>query len=139
ALEVLRGWGLEDLADRSPFTLSMGQARILSILLATLWDPDLVVIDEPTSGLGWRERGMLAELLKVLDTPVVMASHDPDFILEAADRVVVLEDGRVVLDSTVPEAFYSEDLYRLGVPKPIAVLLGESVGVRVRSVRGCIG
>lgn len=134
AAEVLESYGIGGLAYRSPFTLSMGQARLLSILLATLWGPELVVVDEPTSGLGPEEREIVSKLLAGLGTTVVFATHDLDFTLEVADRVVVLDRGRVVLDLPSLEAFYGDELYRLGFPRPLAVEVGLVLGRVVRSV-----
>ncbi len=137
ALELLEAYGLQDVVDRSPFTLSAGQARLLSIILATAWGPEVLLIDEPTSGLGQEERRLISRVLASLDIPVILASHDLDFILEVADRVVVLGDGRILYDAPVPEGFYNNRLYELGFPKPLAVIIGERVGVMARSVKPC--
>ncbi|MCE4603032.1 MAG: energy-coupling factor ABC transporter ATP-binding protein [Desulfurococcales archaeon] len=134
ALDVLKSYGLGELAGRSPFTLSMGQARLLSILLAALWGPELVVVDEPTSGLGPRERGMVSRLISSLTSTILIATHDLDFALEVSDRVIVLDKGRIVLDNPSPEVFYRDDLYKLGFPRPLAVEIGRAAGRVVRSV-----
>lgn len=99
ALESLEASGLAHAAHRSPFTLSAGEARILSILLATLWGPDAVVIDEPTSGLGPREWVMVASYIRSLRVPVVMATHDLEFALTVSDRIIGIRGGRVVYDA----------------------------------------
>lgn len=134
ALKVLEEYGLAGLASRPPFTLSMGQARLLSILLAMLWGPDLIVVDEPTSGLGPRERLLVSRLLRSTSVPVIVATHDLDFALEVSDRVVVLQSGGIALDMPSPEVFYGESLYRLGFHMPLAVKLGARLGRVVRSV-----
>ncbi len=138
AMELLDRYGLSSQASRPPFTLSMGQARLLSILLATAWRPDMVVIDEPTSGLGVREKTGLADMLRDLRIPVVMASHDLDFVLDASDRLIVLVQGRVVLEGDTIDVLYGEDLYSLGFPRPVTVEVGLRVGKRVRGLYSCI-
>ncbi|BAN90973.1 ATP-binding cassette domain-containing protein [Aeropyrum camini] len=95
ALSLLREAGLEYAAERSPFTLSMGEARILSVLMAVSWQPEAVVIDEPTSGLDVSGRRWLARVIAGLDTPVLIAGHDLDFAAAVADWAVVLGEGRV--------------------------------------------
>ena len=77
---------------------------------------------------------MVSRLLAGLDTTVVFATHDLDFALEVADRVVVLDRGRVVLDLPSLEAFYGDELYMLGFPRPLAVEVGLALGRVVRSV-----
>ncbi len=137
ALRLLSRYGLSEVMHRSPFTLSAGQARLLSIILATSWKPDVLLIDEPTSGLGFREKMLLARLLSGLDIPVILASHDLDFILEVANYMVVLDGGRIIHQAPVPEGFYTAELYELGFPKPLAVSIGERLGVVIRSVKPC--
>ena len=96
AMDLLRAHRLGHAAHRSPFTLSAGEARILSILLATLWGPEAVVIDEPTSGLGPREWIKVASYIRSLEIPVVIATHDIEFAWAVADRVIGVRGGRVV-------------------------------------------
>ncbi len=117
ALEVLMEHGLAHVAGRSPFTLSMGEARRLSILLATLWRPEALVVDEPTTGLGPIERLRLAVWLAGLGIPYVVATHDLDFALLASDWLIALSNGRVVIEGptleTLPRAVDA-----LGFPEP---------------------
>ncbi|MEM4474919.1 MAG: energy-coupling factor ABC transporter ATP-binding protein, partial [Fervidicoccaceae archaeon] len=138
ARSLLEDHGLSSLAHRSPFTLSAGQARILSILLAISWDPDAVLIDEPTTGLDARERRKVARMLRELGKPVVVASHDVDFVLEVADRVIILREGKVVLEGEALDVVYSGALWEEGFPKTDLVKLAESVGMRLRSVDECL-
>ncbi len=93
---VLEELGLGDRGGDSPFKLSVGQARLLSVRLASLWGPELVLVDEPTTGLDRVEKRRVGEFLRGLGIPVVMASHDPLFVTEYADRVAYMEGGRVL-------------------------------------------
>jgi len=138
SIRLLREHGLLGLEGRSPFTLSMGQARMLSILLATLWKPDLLVIDEPTSGLGLREKAVLSRFIRGLGIPVLLASHDLDFVLEVSDRVILLDDGRIIIDGGVFDVFYGDTLYEYGFHEPVAVSVGRRLGVLLRSVSRCL-
>jgi ABC-type multidrug transport system ATPase subunit len=96
--EALARVGLSDAADRRVGALSGGMRRLLGIAQATVGDPPLVVLDEPTSGLdpGMRERAFrTAADASGADTAVVVSSHDLDLVDEHADRVVVLDRGRI--------------------------------------------
>ncbi|BAA81421.2 conserved hypothetical protein [Aeropyrum pernix K1] len=95
ALKLLREAGLEYASERSPYTLSMGEARILSVLMAISWGPEAVVIDEPTSGLDGSGKRWLASLIARLGVPVLVAGHDIDFAAAVAGWAVILRDGRV--------------------------------------------
>ena len=78
--------------------LSHGQQRQLEIGVALVTDPDLIMLDEPASGLSRGERERLIELLEALprDTTLLLIEHDMDVALKVADRVVVMADGKTV-------------------------------------------
>ena len=130
ALRILREAGLEHLAGRSPFTLSMGEARIISVLAAISWNPEGLVIDEPTSGLDQRYRRWLARLIDSLRIPVLIAGHDIDFAASVAQEAIIMKRGTVLLHSNVDKILSSEVLDRVGLePGPImkkALKLGLS-------------
>jgi energy-coupling factor transport system ATP-binding protein len=104
--EVLALAGLDGLADRSPYALSGGQQQRLAIASVIVMRPQVLVLDEPTSQLdpvGTRE---VFETLHKLaragsataQTTVVLAEHKLEWIAVYADRVIVLERGRIVAD-----------------------------------------
>ena len=84
---------VEDLRDRDPFSLSAGEQRRVSIAAVLAGDPDVVVLDEPTAGLGRDDERRLASRLSDLDATVVFSTHDADFAFAVADRAGVLVDG----------------------------------------------
>jgi len=137
-LELLRAYGLERLADKSPYRISMGEARLLSIALTLVWDPDLVLLDEPTTGLDYFEKGKLASILWGLGKPVIIASHDLDFILRVSDYVAVMHKGEILVYDHVFNVFYSRILEKIGFPLPPAVLVGEALGRRIRCAEECL-
>jgi energy-coupling factor transport system ATP-binding protein len=98
--------GLEGLAGRHPRDLSGGERERLALAIMLTGDPVALVLDEPTRGMdAWRK----ADLVRILDAyrrrggAVLMATHDVDLVAEAADRVVMLGDERVIADGR-PEA-----------------------------------
>lgn len=86
---------LAPLADRDPYTLSVGQQRRVSIAAVLSGDPDVLVLDEPTRGLDETGEAALAELLEKLETTVLVATHASDFAYATADRVGVLDGGEL--------------------------------------------
>lgn len=87
--------GIEPLAGRDPFALSVGQQRWVSIAAVLAGDPDVLVLDEPTRGLDAAGEDALADLLGGLDRTVLVATHAADFAYRAADRVAVLAAGEL--------------------------------------------
>ena len=98
-----------DLGDvRRPVdTLSGGERQLLAIARAMLARPGLLVLDEPTSALAVAAARRVAGLIRALraeGTAVLLVSHRPEEVLELADRIVVLRQGRVVATLSAPEA-----------------------------------
>jgi molybdate transport system ATP-binding protein len=108
AREVARGWlgrlGLADLARRRPADLSGGQAQRVALGRALAGDPALLLLDEPLSALDARTRldvqGELKRHLADFAGPCLLVTHDPLEALVLADRLLVLEHGRVVQEGT---------------------------------------
>jgi len=75
-------------------------------------EPSLILLDEPTAGLTKSERTLIGEVLKKLTTQagcaVILVEHDFDFVREISSRIVVLHQGRLVLDGTVEDVTNSE-------------------------------
>ena len=97
--------GLSDRMDYLPANLSGGQKQRVAVARALVGNPDIVFADEPTAALD-RESGMnVVKMLKKLGaargTTTLMVTHD-NRILEMADRILTLEDGRIVKDSAAP-------------------------------------
>ncbi len=94
--------GLADLADRRPGALSGGQAQRVALARALAGEPALLLLDEPLSALDARTRldvqDELRRHLSAFAGPSLLVTHDPLEALVLADRLLVLEDGRIVQD-----------------------------------------
>lgn len=101
--ELLAEHGLAGYGDHPAHQLSGGQKQLLALTAMLALEPDVLVCDEPTTLLDLRNKRDFARRLARLPQQVVLVTHDLD-LLEDFDRVVVLDEGRVVADDAPAEA-----------------------------------
>nr|WP_055501785.1 ABC transporter ATP-binding protein [Nonomuraea pusilla] len=101
--EVLARYGLGGHADHPAHHLSGGQKQLLALCSVLVLEPEILVMDEPTTLLDLRHSRQVAELLGELPQQVVAVTHDLD-LLAGFDRVLVLDEGRVVADAAPGDA-----------------------------------
>jgi ABC-2 type transport system ATP-binding protein len=104
--EVGRVLGLVQLGDRGAMkvsALSGGQRRRLAIAQAMIGAPDLLILDEPTTGLDPEQRASLRGLLSGLVGTVLISTHQTEDVSTLCDRVLVIAEGTIRFDGTVPE------------------------------------
>lgn len=94
---ALDRFGLTDLADASPHTLSGGQKQLLALAAVLVIEPDLIIADEPTTLLDLRNRLRIAEEFARLPQQLIVVTHDLE-LLAGFDRVLCLDGGQVVAD-----------------------------------------
>lgn len=90
--------GTAHLADRPPYRLSAGEKRAVAIAAVLATDPEILVMDEPSSNLDPRARRRLIDLLRSFGHTRIVATHDLELVVEACTRVIVLDAGRVVAE-----------------------------------------
>jgi len=104
--------GLADVLSREARFLSHGQKQALELAMVLALEPRIILLDEPTAGLTKSERArigrVLVDLVAQYRLAVVLVEHDLDFVREISSRVVVLHQGRIVLDGTVGEVVGSQ-------------------------------
>jgi cobalt/nickel transport system ATP-binding protein len=111
--------GMADAADRPPHHLSFGQRRRVAVATVLAMEPEVLVLDEPSSNLDPAARRELAEILLALDVTVLMVTHDLPYALQLCPRSVVLSEGRVVADGRTRELLSDAALlaeHRLELP-----------------------
>ena len=97
--------GLGDRRDERVRNLSHGEQRQIEVAMALLCKPQLLLLDEPAAGLAPAEATVMVSLLKALDASiaVLIIEHDMDVAFEVADRIAVLDSGRLLADGTRAE------------------------------------
>jgi ABC-type branched-subunit amino acid transport system ATPase component len=103
AREALELVGLDDRASAPAAVLPLGQLRLLAIARALAQQPELLLLDEPAAGLRAGEKTRLIEALQALSRrglTMVLVEHDMQFVGAMAERVLVLDRGRVIADGS---------------------------------------
>ncbi|HWJ67553.1 MAG TPA: ABC transporter ATP-binding protein, partial [Nocardioides sp.] len=104
--------GMAEFKDRPPHHLSFGQRRRVAVATVLAMEPEILVLDEPSSNLDPASRRELADILRGLDVTLMMVTHDLPYALELCPRSVVLSDGRVVADGRTYDVLTDEALMR---------------------------
>ena len=111
--------GMAEYADRPPHHLSFGQRRRVAVATVLAMEPEILVMDEPSSNLDPASRRELAEIVQSLDVTVLMVTHDLPYALELCPRSVILSEGAVVADGPTREILSDRELmaaHRLELP-----------------------
>jgi cobalt/nickel transport system ATP-binding protein len=84
--------------DRQPYRLSMGEKKRIAIATVLAMNPDILALDEPSAGLDPRARRGLIDLLRNLPLTMLVSTHDMLMVRELFDRMVIMDEGRIVAD-----------------------------------------
>ena len=139
ALELL-GLDFERIKDKSPLALSGGEKRKIAVAGILVCKPKYLIFDEPIAGLDCNSRDNFMKLLLALKqngTTIIIISHNTDYLAEYADRILVMDDGKIVLDDKPNKIFNQTNLLNnlnIGVcnSKEIANLLNKN-GFNIQS------
>jgi branched-chain amino acid transport system ATP-binding protein len=116
AHRVLEAYGIAEHADAVVASIPQGVRKLLDIAMATCANPELVLLDEPTSGVSADEKNDLVSRLigrfRGMSCAVVFIEHDMDIVREYASRVIALYDGRIIADGEASTVFTNDDVVR---------------------------
>jgi cobalt/nickel transport system ATP-binding protein len=118
-LEALDAVGMAAYADRPPHHLSYGQRRRVAVATVLAMQPEILVLDEPSSNLDPASRRELAEILTALDVTLLLVTHDLPYALQLCPRSVILSDGVVAADGPTADILGDGELmahHRLELP-----------------------
>jgi branched-chain amino acid transport system ATP-binding protein len=113
---VLEAYGITDQTDAVVANTPQGVRKLLDIAMATCASPELVLLDEPTSGVSADEKnGLVSRLIgrfRGMSCAVVFIEHDMDIVREYASRVIALYDGRIIADGEAGAVFSDADVVK---------------------------
>jgi cobalt/nickel transport system ATP-binding protein len=109
---ALTATAVADLADRPPNHLSFGQKRRVAIAGVLAMEPEILVLDEPTSNLDPATRRELTQFLLDLEITQLIVTHDLPHALELCPRAIVIDRGRIVADGPTEEILSDSELMR---------------------------
>lgn len=130
ALAIL---GIPHLAGRDPGTLSGGEMQRTVIAAMLVLEPELWLLDEPTSALDAAGRALMHALLRTeaaRGAAVLIASEDTDGLAAVADRLIVFEAGRPVLDGRPDDLLRGDPVWNAGAASTTIAALGRAAGIR---------
>jgi energy-coupling factor transport system ATP-binding protein len=116
-IDAMKLTGINDLAERSPYSLSGGQQQRVALTSILVMQPKVLVLDEPTSQMdpiGTREVFGVVRRMAERGMTVVLVEHKVEWIAQFADRVIALKDGQIFLDGTPAEVLTSPLLQENG-------------------------
>jgi len=132
---ALRITGLEGLENEFPPNLSGGQKQRLAIASVLAMKPEILVLDEPTSQLDPLGKEQVLSLVTLLNKEqgitIILVEHNTEYLLSFADRVIVLDDGEIILEGKPKQVFEEVDvLVRLGIRVPASVRIAHELKKR---------
>lgn len=125
-IEVMKMTNIESLAEKNPFELSGGQMQRVALASVIVLEPDILIIDEPTSQLdpeGTESVFAIIKAMKDKQKTIILVEHKIDLIAEYADDVLVLKDGELIAVGDKNEILTDITLMEKGVALPQVVLL----------------
>ncbi len=130
--EALRAFGLEELAQHPPAALSFSTRRMVALASIAAMDTPILVLDEPTVGLDAEGQARVAQWLAArhrAGVTVILITHDMELAARYAQRIVVLDRGRIIADGT-PTAVFSQAhlLEQAGLQAPFARRFADALG-----------
>ncbi len=136
---VLEMFDLTKYRRRSPYSLSVGERKRLSIAAMISYEPDVIVLDEPTAGQDFINKVKISRLIKFLKSrgkTVVIVTHDVEFVTQVADRVALMSSGRVVRVGAVRDVLTDERVLALArlippqIPRTASILSRNGIPLR---------
>lgn len=127
-VEVMQMTDIEALAEKNPFDLSGGQMQRVALASVIVLEPDILIIDEPTSQLdpeGTESVFAIIKALKEKHKTIILVEHKIDLIAEYADEVLVFKEGRMIAAGDKQEILSDLSLLEQGAALPQVAILGS--------------
>lgn len=134
--EILGQVGLRERADAMPFTLGKGQRQRLAVGAVLSMEPDVLIVDEPTTGQDWKESVALMRLLAKLkerNKTIIFITHQMKIVPQYAKRTVVMSNGQILMDGETTEIMAKREiLEKASVRPPQIVRIAQALDLKER-------
>ena len=125
--DVLKIMNIENIRYKAPYDLSGGQQQKVAIASILTLDPEIIIFDEPTSNLdpvgAMKILALISDLNKRYKKTIILIEHRLEMVLRYATKIIVMNDGKIVLDGSPREVLSSEEAKLLGIGIPKATRL----------------
>ena len=111
--QIVKQLQIKDLLNRSSHQLSGGQKRMAAIASVLVMEPDILLMDEPTSFLDSKGRRRMIEFIQSCQKTMLIVSHDLDMALEVADQIILLDQGEIIMQDETEKILKDKDLLLL--------------------------
>jgi cobalt/nickel transport system ATP-binding protein len=101
ARNTLKFLGLEGFEDRITYKLSGGEKKLVSLATILAMEPEVLLLDEPISGLDDKTKATLKNVLLDLDLSYILISHEIDFLADITDSIYTMENGKILIDQEI--------------------------------------
>lgn len=108
--QIVKQLQIKDLLNRSSHQLSGGQKRMAAIASVLVMEPDILLMDEPTSFLDSKGRRKMIEFIQSCQKTMLIVSHDLDMALEVADQIILLDQGEIIMQDETEKILKDKDL-----------------------------
>jgi energy-coupling factor transport system ATP-binding protein len=135
--ETIKLLKIEDLQDKHPAELSGGQRQRVAIASIIAMNPKVLIIDEPTSQLdpkGTEEIFEIIKMLKEQKKTIILVEHKIDQVAEYADRIIMLNDKKILFDGSTSEILANEEVMKYGTNLPQVAKLGIRYNKEVKKL-----
>lgn len=122
-INAMKKVGIENLKDRSIYSLSGGQKKLASLATVLSMEPEILVFDEPTIALDPKNRRRLIGVLNSLNTTKIITSHDLDLIYDTCTRTILIDNGKIIADDETEKILTNKDLLEThGLELPLSMI-----------------
>lgn len=133
---------LEGFEEMDPFILTKGERQRVAVASILAVKPKIIILDEPTTGLDYRQQKSMMEMICDLNKrghTIIIITHSMNTVAKYANRTIVLDDGKLLMDDLTREVFYKEDdLRKVYLQPPQITRFGNRLGITVLDVNEMI-
>lgn len=114
-IDSLKMVGLDETyTERNPYKLSSGEKRLIAIASVLVFNPQVIIFDEPTIGLDYKKKKQIITIIKMLKDKyhktIIIITHDVDLLYAITDQIIVLEQGKVIYQGLTSKVFSSQTI-----------------------------